>query len=297
MPTNKLKIGLVQAKVSSSINENLDRTAKFIGQAAKKGASIACLQELFAAPYFAQKEDKSVFSSAEKIPGKIADFLSKCAKENKISLVSGSLFEKGNDGKFYNTSLVFDSSGKLISKYRKIHIPQDPSYYEQFYFSSGNLGYQQVKVSGKASEKNHDGRFDAVIAPLICYDQWFPEAARINALKGAQLLFYPTAIGWTKEMKQLEPFSAKRWEDAMRSHASMNGIYVAAANRVGKEDNIDFWGGSFIADPFGEIVARASSKKEEVLVAEIDLDKIQKSQEGWGFMRNRKPGSYGDLAK
>jgi len=297
MPTNKLKIGLVQAKVSSSINENLDRTAKFIGQAAKKGASIACLQELFAAPYFAQKEDKSVFSLAEKIPGKITDFLAKCAKESKVSLVSGSLFEKGDDGKFYNTSLVFDSSGKLISKYRKIHIPQDPSYYEQFYFSSGNLGYQQVKVSGKASEKNHDGRFDAVIAPLICYDQWFPEAARINALKGAQLLFYPTAIGWTKEMKQLEPFSAKRWEDAMRSHASMNGIYVAAANRVGKEDNIDFWGGSFIADPFGEIVARASSKKEEVLVAEIDLDKIQKSQEGWGFMRNRKPGSYGDLAK
>ena len=282
MGNEKVTIGLVQTSVSHDLGKNLDKTSKFISLAASKGASIVCLQELFASQYFCQTEDKEIFKTAEKIPGKITKFLSEQAKSNKITLVGGSIFENDN-GNYYNTSLTFDSNGKMIGKYRKIHIPQDPNYYEQFYFKSGNLGFVQVQLS------------DVKIAPLICYDQWYPEAARANALKGAQIIFYPTAIGWTGTMRKQEPFSAQRWEDVMRAHASMNGIFVAAANRVGKEGSMEFWGGSFIADPFGQIVAKASSSKEESLVAEIDLSKITDSQEGWRFLRNRKPKSYKDL--
>lgn len=282
---NKIKIGLVQAKVGLNIAKNLEKTAKCVKEAAKKKATIVCLQELFATQYFAQEENGESFRLAEQIPGKLATFLSKTAKDSKITLIGGSIFEKSGNSKYYNTSLVFDNQGRLAGKYRKIHIPYDPRYYEQYYFSSSDIGYAQANVSG------------VTIAPLICYDQWYPEAARVNALKGAQIIFYPTAIGWTKDMKKLEPFSAQRWENAMCGHASMNGIYVAAANRVGKEDGIDFWGGSFVADPFGEVVRKASSKNEEVLVVEIDLDKIKASQEGWGFLRNRKPESYGELTK
>jgi len=284
MAGKTLKIGLVQAEVSDNLSKNLSKTAGFVSQAAGKGASIVCLQELFATKYFCQDKRKEIFGLSEQIPGKISKFLSETAKENKVALVGGSIFEK-DGSKYYNTSLIFDKKGKLISKYRKIHIPYDPKYYEQYYFSSGNLGYVQADVGS------------VKIAPLICYDQWYPEAARINALKGSQVIFYPTAIGFTSDMKKLEPFSAQRWENAMCGHASMNGIYVAAANRVGKEDEIGFWGGSFVADPFGEVIARASSTKEEVLVAELDLSKVASSQEGWGFLKNRKPMSYRDLTE
>ena len=280
----KIKIGLVQARVSAEVEENLEKTAKFASQAAKKGAEIVCLQELFATPYFCQKENKKKFGLAENIPGKITKFLTETAKNSKITLVAGSVFEKDDD-KYYNTSMIFDEKGNLDAKYRKIHIPYDPNYYEQYYFSSGNLGYVQVDVH------------DVKIAPLICYDQWYPEPARINALKGAQIIFYPTAIGWTDDMKKNEPFSAQRWENVMLGHASMNGVYVAAVNRVGKEDDIDFWGSYFVADPFGEVIKRASSTKEEVLVVEIDLSKVATSQEGWGFLKNRKPMSYRDLTE
>ena len=280
---NKIKIGLVQTKASSEIQANFDKTAKYVSIAARKGATIVCLQELFATSYFAQAEDKKFFRQAEKIPGKITNFLSKAAKDNKITLIGGSLYEKGEDNKYYNTTLVINPEGKIIAKYRKIHIPYDPKYYEQYYFSSGNLGYVQIEVN------------NVRIAPLICYDQWYPEAARINALKGAQIIFYPTAIGWTDDMKKNEPFSAERWENAMCGNASMNGVYVAAVNRFGKEKGIDFWGGSFVADPFGEVIKRASSSNEEVLIAEIDLSKVTSSQEGWGFLRNRQPLSYKDL--
>ena len=302
---NKVKIGLVQTSVNEDIDANLAKTVKFIKEAAKKGAQIVCLQELFATRYFAQVEDKKFFSLAEKIPGKITTFLSNCAKENRITLVGGSFYEKGEDGKYYNATLIFDSAGKIISKYRKVHIPHDPNYYEQYYFAPGNLGFVQVDVNlnsstinNKTNNNSSNNSISSVkIAPLICYDQWFPEAARANVLKGAQIIFYPTAIGWFNELKKHEPFSAKRWENAMRGHASMNGIFVAAVNRVGKEDKMQFWGGSFIADPFGEIIARASSTKEQVLVAEIDLELIEHSQEGWGFLRNRKPGQYKELVK
>ena len=180
---------------------------------------------------------------------------------------------------------MFDGHGTRIGESRKIHMPHDPHYYEQYYFAPGNLGYVQVATA------------KATIAPLICYDQWFPEAARANALRGAQVLFYPTAIGWFGDLRRQEPFSARRWEEAMRAHASLNGVFAVAVNRVGREDDLRFWGGSFVADPFGQVVARASAAREEVLVADLDLTRVRASQEGWGFLRNRRPDSYRDLTR
>jgi N-carbamoylputrescine amidase len=284
MGGNKIKIALIQAKVKDELNANMEKAAKFIREAAEKGSDIVCLQELFSIKYPAQKENRGLFSLAEEIPGKLTNFLSKTAKENKVSLINGSLFEKSRD-KYFNTALIFDKGGKIICKYRKVHIPQDPYYHEKFYFSSGDLGFVQAKT-----EK-------ITIAPLICYDQWYPEAARINALKGAQMIFYPTAIGWFDELKEKEPWSLKRWQNVMCAHASANGIYVAAANRVGTEDSLEFWGSSFIADPYGEIIAQASDSKEGLLTAEIDLDKVRSSQEGWMFLKNRQPKDYSELIK
>ncbi|PYS28946.1 MAG: acyltransferase [Acidobacteria bacterium] len=285
MSKNLIKIGLIQAKVGENVEENLERTAGFVKQAARKGAEIVCLQELFAYRYFAQIKDDRFFELAESVPGRLSRFLSECAAANRVVLIGGSIYERSAGGKFYNTSLIYDSSGALAGTYRKMHIPHDPNYYEQYYFSPGDLGYVQVKT-GKT-----------IVAPLICYDQWYPEAARVNAIQGAQVIFYPTAIGWFKELRRDEPFSAKRWENAMRAHASLNGIFVAAVNRVGREGGLRFWGGSFIADPFGEVLARASHSNEEVLVAKIDLGRIAVSQEGWRFLHNRRPQSYTDLVR
>jgi N-carbamoylputrescine amidase len=280
-----MKIALIQTRVSANVEENFDKTAGLIKQGARKGAEIVCLQELFAHRYFAQTKDDRFFAIAEPVPGRTSQFLSECASASQVVLIGGSMYERADDGKLYNTSLIFDARGRLVGKYRKMHIPQDPNYYEQYYFSPGNLGYVQVDTGG------------AVVAPLICYDQWYPEAARIHTIQGAQIIFYPTAIGWFKELRRDEPFSARRWEDAMRAHASLNGIFVAAVNRVGRENDLRFWGGSFIADPFGEIVARASRSKEEVLVAKVDLNRIRASQEGWRFLNNRRPLSYTDLVR
>jgi N-carbamoylputrescine amidase len=280
-----LKVGLVQTKVSDNLDDNLDKTEAFIKAAARKGAEVVCLQELFAQQYFAQTKDKKFFESAQRVPGPISRFLSNCASANRIVLIGGSIYERGADAKLYNTALIYGAEGELLGKYRKMHIPHDPNYYEQFYFTPGNLGYLRVDA-GKA-----------VIAPLICYDQWYPEAARINAMKGTEVIFYPTAIGWFKELKRDEPFSARRWEAAMRGHASLNGIFVAAVNRVGQEGDLRFWGGSFVADPFGEVIARASSSKEEVLTATMDLARIRVSQDGWRFLYNRRPQSYTDLTR
>jgi N-carbamoylputrescine amidase len=285
MRKNIVKVGLIQTKVTDDVEANLKKTAALIKQAARKGAEIVCLQELFACRYFAQVQDDRFFDIAETVPGRLSEFLSQCAATNRVSLVGGSIYEKGDDGKFYNTALIFDSGGKITGKYRKMHIPHDPNYYEQHYFSPGDLGYVQVNT-GKT-----------VVAPLICYDQWYPEAARVNAIQGAQIIFYPTAIGWFKELRRDEPFSARRWEHAMRAHASLNGIFVAAVNRVGREGDLRFWGGSFVADPFGEVVARASHSREQVLVASLDLNRISVSQEGWRFLHNRRPNSYTDLTR
>ena len=285
MAKNLIKVALIQTKVGDNVEENLDRTARFVRQAARKGGEIVCLQELFAHRYFAQVKDDRFFEFADSVPGTLSRFLSDCAKTNRVFLVGGSIYERGDDGKLYNTSLIYDPQGLLAAKYRKMHIPHDPNYYEQYYFSPGDLGYVQVST----------GR--TVIAPLICYDQWYPEAARVNAIQGAEIIFYPTAIAWFKELKRDEPFSARRWEDAMRAHASLNGVFVAAVNRVGREGGLRFWGGSFIADPFGQVLARASHSKEEVLVAAIDLSRIRISQEGWRFLHNRRPSSYMDLVR
>ena len=285
MAKSSLKIGLIQTKVGENLDDNLDKTARCIKEAAKKGAEIVCLQELFAHRYFAQTKDDRFFDLAEPVPGRLSRFLADCALSSDVLLIGGSIYEKGDDGKFYNTSLIFDRRGKLAGKYRKMHIPHDPNYYEQYYFSPGDIGYIQVNTGG------------AVVAPLICYDQWYPEAARINTIQGAQIIFYPTAIGWFKELKREEPFSAQRWEDAMRAHASLNGIFTAAVNRVGREGDLRFWGGSFVADPFGEVVARASRSKEEVLIARLDLSRIRISQDGWRFLHNRRPHSYTDLVR
>jgi len=285
MPKRSVKVGLIQLKVSDDLEENLEKTARYIKNAAKRGAAIVCLQELFAYRYFAQTKDDRFFALAEPVPGRLSGFLADCASSNRVLLIGGSIYEKGDDGKFYNTSLIFEATGNLAGKYRKMHIPHDPNYFEQHYFSAGDIGYVQVSTGS------------AVIAPLICYDQWYPEAARINTIQGAQIIFYPTAIGWFKELKRDEPFSAQRWEDAMRAHASLNGIFTAAVNRVGREGDLRFWGGSFVADPFGEVVARASRSKEEVLIATLDLKRISESQEGWRFLHNRRPQSYTDLVR
>lgn len=281
----KLRLGLIQTNVRSPRDQHLEKTRRMIRDAARRGVDVVCLEELFATPYFAQTEDPEFRELAEPIPGPLSSYLADCARACRVTLVGGSIYERADDGKLYNTTLVHDAQGNLIGKYRKVHIPQDPQYYEQFYFAPGNLGYVQVPL-----EK-------AVIAPLICYDQWYPEAARANVLQGAQLLVYPTAIGWFPQLRKEEPFSARRWEHAMRAHASMNGVFVAAINRVGREGNMTFWGGSFVADPFGEIVARASSRKEEVLMVNLDLRLITASQEGWRFLQNRRPESYRSLTQ
>jgi N-carbamoylputrescine amidase len=285
MTSQSIKVGLIQTKVSDDLQQNLDKTARFIKEAAKNGAGIVCLQELFAYRYFAQTKDKKYFDLAEPIPGRLSSFLSGCAASNRVFLVGGSIYEKGDDGKLYNTTLIYDPKGNLAGKYRKMHIPHDPNYYEQYYFTPGDLGYVQAKA-GKT-----------VIAPLICYDQWYPEAARVNAIEGARIIFYPTAIGWFKELRRDEPFSAQRWEDAMRAHASLNGIFTAAVNRVGREGDLRFWGGSFVSDPFGVVVARASRSREEVLVVSLDMSRIRVSQEGWRFLHNRRPQSYTGLVR
>jgi len=280
-----LRVGLVQTRAGANLDRQLKRTAGFVGEAARGGADVVCLQELFATRYFAQAEDPRQRRLAEPVPGPLSAFLAGCARDHRVTLVGGSIYELGRDGKRYNTTLVYGPRGVRIGKYRKMHIPYDPKYYEQYYFAPGNLGYVQVPTR------------KAVIAPLICYDQWFPEAARVNALRGAQVLFYPTAIGWFPQLRTEEPFAARRWEDAMRAHSSMNGVFTVAVNRVGREGDLRFWGGSFVADPFGQVIARASSTREEVLMADLDLSLVRESQEGWGFLGNRRPGSYRTLTR
>ncbi len=260
--------------------ENLQHALSLIGKAAKKGAQIVCLPELFTTPYFAQhkKEKKHAKAFAEPIPGPTARALSKAAREYGIVLIGGSIYERAN-GKLYNTSPVFAPSGKLQGKYRKIHIPHDENFFEQDYFAPGNLGFQSFSTPfGK-------------ISPLICYDQWFPEAARSVALMGAQMVFYPTAIGTVKGISQAEGNWQVAWENVMRGHAIANGCIVAAVNRCGKEGKMSFWGGSFVCDAFGKTLARAGSK-EEVLIVKVDLQHGKDVREGWRFFHNRRPEQY-----
>lgn len=282
---SKVKIGLIQMSCVADKKSNLTKTTEKINEAAAKGAQIICLQELFTSLYFCDVEDHDNFLLAEAIPGATTDVLSNVAKENNVVIVA-SLFEKRSQGLFHNTTAVIDADGKYLGKYRKMHIPDDPGFYEKFYFTPGDLGY-------KVFETKY-----AKLGVLICWDQWYPEAARITALMGADILFYPTAIGWAKhqdEATNTEQYNA--WQTIQRSHAVANGVHVVSVNRVGEEGGMKFWGGSFVSNPFGSLLFKASHDKEETEVIEIDLGKTDYYRTHWPFLRDRRIDSYEQITK
>lgn len=282
-----VKIGTVQMTCTKEPKENLAKAIERIREAAKKGAQIVCLQELFTSLYFCDVEDYENFKLAEPIPGPSTESLAAVAKELGVVIIA-SLFEKRTEGLYHNTTAVIDADGKYLGKYRKMHIPDDPAYYEKFYFTPGDLGYKVFKT-----------KF-ATVGILICWDQWYPEASRITALMGAEILFYPTAIGWATtqdEATNTEQYGA--WQTIQRSHAVANGLHVVSVNRVGFEQDgaMKFWGGSFIANPFGSIIYKASHENEEVHVQEIDLSKTDSYRTHWPFLRDRRIDSYQPITK
>jgi N-carbamoylputrescine amidase len=280
---NFVTLGLIQMSAADSPAENLAKALQRIRAAAKKGAQVIGLQELFRSPYFCQSEDQRHFKLAETIPGPSTEALGKLARDNEVVIVA-SLFEKRSAGIYHNTAVVIDADGTIAGKYRKMHIPDDPLYYEKFYFTPGDLGFPSYQT-----------RY-AKVGALVCWDQWFPEAARLASLDGAQILFYPTAIGWIpNEPRAVAENQREAWEVIQRSHAVANGVYVAAVNRVGREGKLKFWGNSFIAGPFGEVVARAGGAREEILVAKCDLRKIEETRQGWPFLRDRRIDAYASL--
>ena len=284
---SKVQIGLVQMSCTNNKAENQAKAIAYVKKAAAGGAQIVCLQELFTSLYFCDVEDYENFKLAEPIPGPSSEALQKVAGELGVVIIA-SLFEKRAQGLYHNTTAVIDADGSYLGKYRKMHIPDDPAYYEKFYFTPGDLGYKIFKT-----------KF-ATIGVLICWDQWYPEAARITALMGAEILFYPTAIGWATaqdEITNTEQHGA--WETIQRSHAVANGVHVVSVNRVGLEQNgaMKFWGGSFVSNPFGTILYKASSDDEEVKVVEIDLAKTEQYRTHWPFMRDRRIDSYLPITK
>ena len=285
MVGKKVVLGLLQMRMGKDRHDNLLHALSMIGKAAGRGANIVCLPELFTSPYFAQHEGgkEGAKKYSEAMPGETTRALSQAARKNRVVLVGGSICEK-DGAKLYNTTAVFDEDGKMLGKYRKTHIPHDECFFEKDCFAEGNLGF---RVFGTTR-----GR----IAPLICYDQWFPEAARAVALMGTEMVFYPTAIGTVKGIAQAEGSWQSAWENVMRGHAIANGMVVAAANRCGIEGKMDFWGGSFVCDAFGKTIARAGGK-EDVLIAEVDLGHGRAVRDGWGFFCNRRPGEYGIIAR
>jgi predicted amidohydrolase len=280
-------IGLVQMRCNAAPDENLARAVAFVGEAAAQGAGLVVLPELFLGPYFCQrKDDRSAFDRAEPVPGPTTASLSAAARTHRVVLVGGSVFERATDGRFFNTTPVFDASGRLLGTYRKTHVPEDVLYHEQHYFAPGDTG---VRVFDTAAGK---------VAPLICYDQWYPEAARLATLHGAELLVYPTAIGTIDE--QVEENITGDWEQMWRSaqvgHAAVNNVFVAAVNRVGREGAIRFWGGSFVAGPAGEVVDETGDD-ESILVVRCDLARVPALQRAWRFLENRRPGAYEGLVR
>ena len=272
----------MQQSAGPDPGENLKRALSGITGAAKKDARIVCLQELFRSRYFPQTEESRHFDLAEPVPGPTTEKLSELARKHKIVIVA-SLFEKRVEGIFHNTAAVIDTDGTVLGKYRKMHIPDDPGYHEKFYFTPGDLGFRSFET--------RQGR----VGVLVCWDQWFPEAARLTALSGAEILFYPTAIGWLdSEPRKAREIQRSAWELVQRSHAVTNGVFVAAVNRVGKEGKIKFWGNSFVAGPFGEILGKAG-EKEEVLVVDCPLAEIKKTRQGWPFLRDRRIDAYQGL--
>ena len=282
-PSKGATIGLVQMSCEQKPEANLRKAIARIGDAAKQGAQIVCLQELFRSQYFCQIEDIELFKLAETIPGPTTEALGKVARQKKVVIVA-SLFEKRAAGVYHNTAVIIDPEGKIAGRYRKMHIPDDPLYYEKFYFTPGDLGFQ-----------THNTPYGKIGA-LVCWDQWFPEAARLTALGGAEFIFYPTAIGWLPgEQPEMNAAQHSAWETIQRAHAIANGVFVVVVNRVGREGKLTFWGQSFVSDPFGRIIAKASADKEEVLVVECDLNKIEETRQNWPFLRDRRIDAYQGL--
>ncbi len=279
-----IRIGLVQMACEMDSQSNRQRAEEGIREAAGKGAQIICLQELFQTPYFCQVEDPKNFQLAEALPSPATQALSKIACELQVVLIVP-VFEKQSSGIFNNTAVVFDADGTLAGQYRKMHIPDDPGFHEKFYFTPGDTGFQAIPTRyGK-------------IGVLICWDQWFPEAARLTALSGAQILFYPTAIGYQAFDEAVAQKQAEAWQTIQKAHSIANGVFTAVVNRVGKENEINFWGGSFVSDPFGEVLAEASSTAPEILVADCDLGLIEETRQGWPFLRDRRVDAYQDLTR
>jgi N-carbamoylputrescine amidase len=283
----KVQLGLVQMHCDRTPADNLERALLGIAEAARAGAHLVVLPELFRGPYFCQRpDDRTAFDLAEPLPGPTTDRLAQAARHHRVVLVGGSIFERSSDGRFFNTAPVFSEDGTLLASYRKTHIPEDQLYHEQHYFAPGDTGIRVVPTSA--------GR----IAPLICYDQWYPEAARLASLQGAEILLYPTAIGVIDEAVEINITGdwESMWRNAQVGHAAVNNVYVAAVNRVGRERAITFWGGSFVAGPAGQVLRKAGDT-EEILVVECDLARVAALQEAWRFLANRRPETYTDLTR
>jgi N-carbamoylputrescine amidase len=285
-------LGLIQMRCSTEPRENLERAVARVREAAASGAQVICLPELFRSRYFCQTEDHASFELAESIPGPTSETLARVAKEAGV-VVIGSLFERRAAGIYHNTAVVFDADGSTRGLYRKMHIPDDPAYYEKFYFAPGDLGFRAFDTAV--------GR----IGTLVCWDQWYPEAARLTALAGADVLFYPTAIGWHPgEKAEFGVAQASAWQTIQRAHAIANGVYVAAINRVGLEKpksgdgaGIEFWGGSFVADPFGVVLEEASRTEEQTLIVTCDRRHQETVRQHWPFLRDRRIDAYGDITR
>lgn len=285
-----MKIGIIQMACSANSAENLERAVVKVEEVAKSGAQIICLPELFRSQYFCQKEDAALFDFAEPVPGPSTQAFSIIAKTHRVTILV-SVFERRTAGVYHNSLAVLDEWGEMAGLYRKMHIPDDPAYYEKFYFTPGDRGFQAIKTT------------HATVGPLICWDQWYPEAARMTALQGAEILFYPTAIGWHPNEKTEEgQVQRDAWMTIQRSHAIANGVFVVAVNRVGHEaptggDGLEFWGSSFVCDPFGGILAQASIDQQETLVVDIDLKRIEAVRRNWPFLRDRRIDAYEGITK
>ena len=283
MTNHRVTLGLIQSRAVLDPERNLAATARRIRLAAGGGARVICVQELFRSRYFPQAEDTAAFSLAEPIPGPTTELFCPLARELEVVIVA-SVFEARAPGVYHNTAVVIDADGQILGKYRKMHIPDDPGFYEKFYFTPGDLGFRTFRT-----------RY-AHVGVLICWDQWFPEAARLAALGGAEIIFYPTAIGWgAGETQAARRTQLEAWELVQRSHAVTNGVYVAAVNRVGREGKITFWGHSFAADPSGRVLARAGKDRPETLLLDCDLGAVAEARHNWPFLRDRRIDAYGAL--
>jgi N-carbamoylputrescine amidase len=282
----KVSVGLIQNRAFVEPKKNLDRTIELVKQAAGMGAQIICLQELFLTPYFCQTESLENFALAEPVPGPTTEVFAALALELSVVLIV-SVFEKRASGVYHNTAVIIDADGTILGKYRKMHIPDDPGFSEKYYFTPGDLGYRSWQT-----------RFGK-IGVLVCWDQWFPEAARLTALSGAQILFYPTAIGWSPEEigTSLGESQKHAWETVQQGQAVANGCYLASVNRVGQEEDLRFWGSSFICDPYGQLLQQGPQDEEAILVQSCDLDALEEFRCAWPFFRDRRIDSYGDLQK